>query len=158
MIGNWDLKVQLWCILKIYLSVGVIRSSELIDCVISDEDCDDTTNYINVKSKQIVINNHKNDKVSGVKIIEIDDKQLLNTLRTNIGKHLITTQQGGLYESSSAFSKVFKKQFGFCVYDLRKAVSSKCIQSGDIEAIKKLEYNQGHALSCILDYYNVYSK
>jgi len=62
MLNNWDVKVQLYCVLTIYLTYGVLRPSELINCLITDCDCDDTTNYINVNTKQIVINNHKNNR------------------------------------------------------------------------------------------------
>jgi hypothetical protein len=157
MLNNWDVKVQLYCVLKIYLTYGVLRASELIECKICDCDCDDTTNYINVNTKRIVINNHKNDR-NGKKVIDIDDKKLLGILRKGVGKYLITNQNGELYQSSSAFSKVFMRYFQYNVYDLRKVISSKCIQNGDVEEIKKLEHTQGHNLNTILDFYNVYKK
>lgn len=157
MLNNWDVNVQLYCILKIYLSIGVLRPSELLNCLITDTDCDNNTNYINVTSKQIVINCHKNDR-KGKKVIEIDDKKLLGILRKGVGRFLVTNQHGGLYESSSAFSKVFMRYFGGNVYDLRKAVSSKCIAEGDFDKIKQLEHNQGHSLNTILEFYNVYNK
>ena len=131
----------------------------MIDCKITDTDtdCDEKINYINVTKKQIVINNHKNDR-NGVKIIDIDDKKLLGILRKGIGKHLILNQNGELYQSSSAFSKVFMKYFEYNVYDLRKVISSKCIAEGNIEKIKQLEHIQGHNLNTILEFYNVYKK
>jgi len=157
MLNNWSIEVQLFCVLKLYLTYGVIRSSELMNCLITDNDCDDNTNYINVNKKQIVINNHKNDR-KGKKIIDINDNKLLGILRKGIGRFLVTTQQGKLYQSSSAFSKVFMKYFEHNVYDLRKAISSKCVSEGNIEEIKKLEHVQGHDLKTILEFYNVYSK
>ena len=84
--------------------------------------------------------------------------KLFNILRKGIGRFLVTTQQGELYQSSSAFSKVFMKYFEHNVYDLRKAISSKCVSEGNIEEIKKLEHVQGHDLKTILEFYNVYSK
>ena len=114
-----------------------MRPSELISCLITDCDGDNTTNYINVKSKQIVINNHKNDR-NGKKVIDIStDKKHLGILRKGVGKYLITNQQGELYQSSSAFSTVFMRYFEYNVYDLRKVISSKCIQNGDVEEIKQ---------------------
>jgi len=157
MLNNWSIEVQLFCVLKLYLTYGVIRSSELMNCLITDNDCDDNTNYINVNKKQIVINNHKNDR-KGKKVIDINDNKLLGILRKGIGRFLVTTQQGELYQSSSAFSKVFMKYFEHNVYDLRKAISSKCVSEGNIEEIKKLEHVQGHDLKTILEFYNVYSK
>jgi len=157
MLNNWSVEVQLFCVLKLYLTYGVIRSSELINCLITDNDCDDNTNYINVNQKQIVINNHKNDR-KGKKVIDINDNKLLGILRKGIGRFLVTTQQGELYQSSSSFSKMFMKYFEHNVYDLRKAISSKCVSEGNIEEIKKLEHVQGHDLKTILEFYNVYSK
>jgi len=52
MLNNWSVEVQLFCVLKVYLTYGVIRSSELINCLITDNDCDDNTNYINVNKNK----------------------------------------------------------------------------------------------------------
>jgi len=94
MLNNWDVKVQLYCVLTIYFTYGVLRPSELINCLITETDCDDTTNYINVNTKQILVNCHKNDR-NGVKIIDVsNDKKLLGILRKGIGKFLITAQNG----------------------------------------------------------------
>ena len=156
---NWTQQNQLYCILKIYLTYGVMRPSEIVDCLICNCDGDDTTNYINVNTKQIVINNHKNDR-KGKKVIDISsDKKLLGILRKVIGQFLVTNQQGELYQSSSAFTKMFKSHFNdYTPYDLRRAVSSAYIAEGNVNEIKKLEHNQGHSLNVILESYNVYSK
>ena len=154
---NWSVEVQLFCVLKLYLTYGVIRSSELINCLITDNDCDDNTNYINkTKNKSLSTTIKMTEKVK--KVIDINDNKLLGILRKGIGRFLVTTQQGELYQSSSAFSKVFMKYFEHNVYDLRKAISSKCVSEGNIEEIKKLEHVQGHDLKTILEFYNVYSK
>jgi len=157
MLNNWSVEVQLYCVLKIYLAIGVLRPSEIVYCLICDCDGDNTTNYINVTKKHIVINIHKNDR-NGVKIIDIDYKKLLGILRKGIGRSLVTYQQGELYQSSSAFTKLFVKHLNYTPYDLRKVISSKCIKNGDVDQVQKLEHNQGHSLQVIIDYYNVYSK
>jgi hypothetical protein len=80
-------------------------------------------------------------------------------LRKGLGKYLVLNQSDELYQSSSAFCKMFKSYFDdYTPYDLRKAVSSSYIAEGNIENIKKLEHNQGHSLNVILNNYNVYSK
>ena len=62
---------------KNLLTYGVLRPSEITDCKILDTDeNNEKINYINIKTKKIVINNHKNNK-KGSKIIDIADKQLL---------------------------------------------------------------------------------
>jgi hypothetical protein len=76
-----------------------------------------------------------------------------------LGKYIILNKNGILYQSSSAFTKIFKNEFDdYTPYDLRKAVSSRCIEQNDIEKIKTLEHNQGHSLQIIFENYNVYSK
>ena len=76
-----------------------------------------------------------------------------------LGNYLVLNQSGALYQSSSAFTKAFKKEFDdYTPYDLRRAISSRYIAQNDIEEIKKLEHNQGHSLNVILESYNVYSK
>ena len=155
LLNNWSQEVQLYCILKIYLTYGVLRPSELIDCKITDTDCE--SNHINVSTKQIVIHHHKNDR-KGTKIIDIDDKKLLGILRVGLNKYVITNNHNELYQSSSAFTKLFNTKFGFNPYDLRKAISSKCIENGNVDEIKKLEHNQSHSLQVILDNYSIYTK
>jgi integrase len=153
---NWTQQNQLYCILKIYLTYGVLRPSELIDCKITESDGEEE-NYINVKTKQIVINHHKNDR-KGTKVIQIDD-ELVECLRKGLGKYLVWNQSDKLYQSSSAFTKMFKSCFNdYTPYDLRRAVSSRYIERGNIDEIKTLEHNQGHDLKTILNNYNVYSK
>jgi hypothetical protein len=153
---NWTQQNQLYCILKIYLTYGVLRPSEILDCSITENDCEG--NHINVKTKQIVIHHHKNDR-KGKKIIDIENEELVECLRKGLGKYLVLNQNDALYQSSSAFTKMFKKEFNdYTPYCLRKAVSSAYIAEGDVEKIKTLEHNQGHSLQVILDSYNVYSK
>jgi hypothetical protein len=153
--SNWTQQNQLYCILKIYLTYGVLRPSELLHCSITESDCEG--NHINVLKKQIVIHHHKNDRKSK-KVIEIEN-ELVGFLRKGLGKYLIWNQSGALYQSSSAFTKMFKNEFNdYTPYDLRKAISSRCIAQNDIEKIKKLEHKQGHDLKTILNNYYVYTK
>ena len=49
---------QLYSILKIYLTYGVLRPSELLDLKITETNGEEE-NYINISTKQIVINHHK---------------------------------------------------------------------------------------------------
>jgi integrase len=152
---NWTQQNQLYCILKIYLTYGVLRPSELLNCKITEKDGE--SNHINVVTKQIVINHHKNDR-KGKKVIQIDD-ELVECLRKGLGKYLVWNQSDKLYQSSSAFTKMFKNEFNdYTPYDLRRAVSSRYIERGNVDEIKKLEHNQGHSLNIILENYNVYTK
>jgi len=156
---TWDKNVELYVILKIYLTYGVVRPSELIDMQITDTDegCD-KMNYINVQTKKIVINNHKNDR-KGTKVIDINDDKLTDILCTGLNQYLVTNQNGELYSSSSSFGKMFKSKFNdYNPYDLRKCVSSLAIHEGNTQKINMLEYNQGHCLNTILKNYNMYNK
>jgi hypothetical protein len=62
LLTEWKQEAQLYCLLKLYLEYGVLRSSEIINSLITDNDDNDKINYINIKSKNLVINIHKNDK------------------------------------------------------------------------------------------------
>ena len=146
----------MYCLLKIYLTYDVLRPSEILDCKITENDGEEG-NHINISTKQIVIHHHKNDR-KGKKVIQIDD-ELVECLRKGLGKYLVTNQSDELYQSSSAFTKAFKKEFDdYTPYDLRRAISSRYIAENDIEKNKTLEHNQGHSLNVILNNYNVYSK
>ena len=147
-LNTWDKNMELYVILK-----------EIIDMQITETDdgCD-KMNYINVASKKIVINNHKNDK-KGQKVIDITDDKLNDILSKGLNQYLVTNQNGELYASSSSFSKIFKSRFNdYTPYDLRKCISRLAIHEGDTEKIKMLEYNQGHTLNTILKNYNTYNK
>jgi integrase len=156
---NWTHQNQLYCILKIYLTYGVLRPSEIIDLkIVECDEGNENINYYNVWTKELIIHNHKNDR-KGVKVIQITDVKLRTILKLGLGNYLITSQNDALYQSSSAFTKMFKSYFDdYTPYDLRKAVSSFFIAEGNIENIKKLEHNQGHSLNVILESYNVYTK
>ena len=107
-LNKWDTEVQLYCLLKIYLNYGVLRASEIIDCKITDTDDDnDKINYINIKSKKMVINNHKTDR-AGKKEFLLDDK-LINIFKKGLGNFLITNEDKKLFKSSSTFSNFSKK-------------------------------------------------
>ena len=92
----------------------------------------------------------------GTKIIDIDNK-LNNILKIGLDKHLILSQKYELFKGTSSFSKLFNKYTNHNVYDLRKAISSKAIDEGNKESIERLEYCQGHQLSTILKFYNIYN-
>ena len=79
-------------------------------------------------------------------------------MKAGLGRYLITNEEGNVYESSSSFTKLFKKKFNFNPYDLRRAISSKAIAEGETNRINQLEYIQGHSLNVILQHYNKYSK
>jgi len=147
-LNRWDKTAQLYAVLKIYLTYGMIRPSEIIDMKITDTDeGNDKINYINVVSKKIVINNHKNDrKLNGI-------------LWKGLDKYLITNHNNEIYTCSSSFLKMFKNNFdNHNPYDLRKCISSLAIHEGDADKINQLEHNQGHPLNIILKNYNTYNK
>ena len=158
-LNRWDKMAQLYAVLKIYLTYGMIRPSEIMEMKITDTDeGNDKMNYINVVSKKIVINNHKNDR-KGPKIINITDQKLNGILWKGLDKYLITNHNNEIYTCSSSFSKMFKNKFNnHNPYDLRKCISSLAIHEGDADKIKQLEHNQGHSLKTILKNYNTYNK
>ena len=158
-LSTWNKTAQLYAVLRIYLTYDMLRPSEIIDIKITDTDeGNDKVNYINVVTKKIVINNHKNDR-NGTKTIDITDNELNDILCRGEDKYLITNYSGEIYTSSSSFSKMLKIRFNdYNPYDLRKVISSLAIHEGDTEKINMLEHNQGHSLNTILKNYNTYNK
>jgi hypothetical protein len=134
LLTEWKQEAQLFCLTKLYLEYGVLRSSEIINCLITDNDDNDKINYINIKSKNLVINIHKNDE-KGPKIIELDD-EFLKYIIPGLDKYLISNKNRDLYKSSSSFAKFFSNIFSYNVYDLRRAISSKTIAEGITSKIK----------------------
>jgi len=158
-LNTWDKTAQLYAVLKIYLTYGMLRPSEIMDMKITDTDeGNEQKNYINVVTKKMIIHNHKNDR-KGTKVIDITDDTLNDILSRGLNNYLITNHSGEVYTSSSSFSKMFKSRFNdYNPYDLRKCISSLAIHEGDPEKIQTLERNQGHCLNTILKNYNTYNK
>jgi len=102
-LNRWNKTAQLYAVLKIYLTYGMIRPREILDMKITDTDeGNDKINYINVVSKKIFINNHKNDR-NGPKIINITDNKLNGILWKGLNKYLITNNNNDIYKYSSVF-------------------------------------------------------
>ena len=158
-LNTWDKTAQLYAVLKIYLTYGMLRPSEIMDMKITDTDeGNEQKNYINVVTKKMIIHNHKNDR-KGTKVIDITDDTLNDILSRGLNNYLITNHSGEVYTSSSSFTKMFKSRFNdYNPYDLRKCISSLAIHEGDTEKINMLEHNQGHCLNTILKNYNTYNK
>jgi len=95
---------------------------------IVDTDTYDKINYINVKTNTIIIRNHKTEKSQKERIINIEDKKLMGILKKGLGKYLITDTNGELFKTSSKFGEYFKSLYLYSPYDLRKALTSKCIR------------------------------
>ena len=138
-LNTWDKTAQLYAVLKIYLTYGMLRPSEIMDMKITDTDeGNEQKNYINVVTKKMIIHNHKNDR-KGTKVIDITDDTLNDILSRGLNNYLITNHSGEVYTSSSSFSKMFKSRFNdYNPYNLRKCISSLAIHEGDPEKIQTL--------------------
>jgi integrase len=129
----------------------------MINIKILNYDGKDNENYINIKKRVLIINNHKNEKKTGTKKILLH-KETIEYLKNGLDEYLITSKQGKPYLNSSSFSKAFKKRFNnITVYDLRKAITSETLRKNNPLEIKKLQYIQGHELKTQLSNYNIYS-
>jgi pyruvate/2-oxoglutarate/acetoin dehydrogenase E1 component len=93
----------MYCVLKIYLDIGNLRCDEVVDMKILDTDTEDKINYINTTTKKIIIKNHKTESSTGTRIIDIEDKKLLNILKKGLGKNLITDKNNEPFKTSSKF-------------------------------------------------------
>ena len=81
LLNRQDITVQLYCVLKIYLEICNLRGNEIINMIIKDTDTDEKINYINVTTKQIIINTHKTDKSQGKRTIDIESPKLINIFK-----------------------------------------------------------------------------
>ena len=162
LLNSWDITAQMYCVLKIYLEIGNFRGGEIVDMKILDTDTEDKINYINVKTHKIIIRNHKTEKSQKERMIDIEDKKLLNILKKGLGKYLITDKNKEPFKTSSKFGEYFKSLFKYTPYDLREALTSKtvrdCLTSGDTETLERLSSIQGHSLSTMLNHYNKYNQ
>jgi len=162
LLNSWDITAQMYCVLKIYLEIGNFRGGEIIDMKILDTDTEDKINYINVKTNKIIIRNHKTEKSQKERIIDIEDKKLINILKKGLGKYLITDKNNEPFKTSSKFGEYFKSLVKYTPYDLREALTSKtvmnCLTSGDTETLERLASIQGHSLTVMLNHYNKYNQ
>jgi len=162
LLNTWDITVQMYCVLKIYLEIGNFRGGEIIDMKILDTDTEDKINYINVKTNKIIVKNHKTEKSQKERIIDIEDKKTYKYTKKGLGKYLITDSNGELFKISSKFGEYFKTLFKYTPYDLREALTSKtvreCITNKDTEKLEQLARIQGHSLTVMLNHYNKYNQ
>jgi len=84
LLTTWDITVQLYCVLKIYLDIGNLRGDEVVDMKILDTDTEDKINYINTTTKKITIKNEKTEKSQGTRIIDIEDKKTYGYIEERI--------------------------------------------------------------------------
>ena len=86
----------------------------------------------------------------------------MGILKKGLGKYLITDTNGELFKTSSKFGEYFKSMIGYTPYDLRKALTSKCIRecltNKDTDPIERLSSIQGHSLNTMLNNYNTYNQ
>ena len=162
LLNTWDITVQMYCVLKIYLDIGNLRGDEVVDMKILNTDTEDKINYINTTTKKIIIKNHKTEKSQGTRTIDIEDIKLMGILKKGLGKYLITDKNNEPFKTSSKFGEYFKSLFKYTPYDLREALTSKtvrdCLTSGDTETLERLSSIQGHSLSTMLNHYNKYNQ
>jgi len=75
---------------------------------------------------------------------------------------LITDKNGELFKTSSKFGEYFKSLYLYSPYDLRKALTSKCIReclkNGDTAQLQRLSDVQGHSIETMLNNYNTYNQ
>ena len=79
-----------------------------------------------------------------------------------MGKYLITDMNNEPFKKSSKFGEYFKSMIGYNPYDLRKALTSKCIRDciteGNTETLERLADTQGHSIETMLKHYNKYNQ
>lgn len=148
---EWNNDAIFYCLCYIYTNYGVLRPEEFREMYIYLKPPQDAVNYIDLKKKEIVINQHKTMKKDGTRIIKIDD-ELVKVLKLGAGKPFFNK----VYYDSSKVSGVIKKNLGMNPYAFRKAVVSSALASNDIELINKVAKANGHEVKTQISYYNQY--
>jgi len=86
----------------------------------------------------------------------------MGILKKGLGKYLITDKNNEPFNSSSKFGEYFKSLFKYTPYDLRKALTSKCMRqcltNGDTEQLEQLAQMQDHSLNTMLNNYKTYNQ
>jgi hypothetical protein len=62
LLNTWDITVQMYCVLKIYLDIGNLRGDEIVDMKILDTDTEDKINYIKQRKFLSIHTKQKNHK------------------------------------------------------------------------------------------------
>ena len=82
--------------------------------------------------------------------------------KKGLGEYLITDKNNEPFKTSSKFGEYVKSMICYNPYNLRKALTSKCIRNcltnGDTEQLEQLAHTQGHSLSTMLNNYNTYNQ
>jgi hypothetical protein len=135
----------------LFLEHGVLRGDELINMYISPDTTTEYDNYINLKTKQMIIGKHKTVKKTGIRTINLSEK-CIDLIKDFPKRFLITKKNGLLYNDATGFSKRLKVIFGNMNYTLRDAKSSINLKGVNSDVAT----SQGHSLETQITHYRKY--
>jgi hypothetical protein len=153
---EYDHKRSMCALSYLLLNFGAERPAELMKVVIRDTD-DDELNYVNITTKQMVINEHKNkNKSKQARVFDLDDK-FIDLVKSGIGLHLIlkeTKNEG--YGNVDSMKAMVLKFLNVNIYEIRKMKASIAIKNKPVEEVQELSKVQGHSLQTMKESYQKY--
>ena len=151
LIEEYDFNRQNYAIGYYFIHHGVPRFDEWRDLYISEGDCDDKENYINLQTKKIVIQRHKTSNKVNRENVTLSDT-FIDIIKDYPNKYFITTKNSELYKDGTGISKRIEKVFGFNNMKLRKAKTSINFKNFDMSLCNI----QGHSVDTQIKHYAVY--
>ena len=153
-------------LIEIYNKLGVIRSSELLgmklyyDVDSEKYDCE-MMNYIDLKSKKMIIRDHKTKKSIGTKVIDLSYVNL-DIFKKNVsnGSYIFKQVNNPLliYKDSTGFNKVIKSHINVDYTTLRQVKVSLTFAFGDDQDKEKLSEIHGTSLNVMTKEYQSFVK
>lgn len=153
-------------LIEIYNKLGVIRSSELLGMKLyynakSEKNDSEMINYIDLKSKKMIIKDHKTKKSIGDKIIDLSHVNL-DIFKKNVsnGSYIFKQVNNPLliYKDSTGFNKVIKSHANVDYTTLRQVKVSLTFAFGNDEDKVKLSEIHGTSLNVMTKEYQSFVK
>ena len=176
---------QMWGLLEVYTKGGVVRSDDIINMRILDEDYNPDYNYYDYdyniyfkKSKTMMIVNHKTDKKAQgkdklkVRVFQLELESLLHREESDDIFFQQKTNRGQIYKDTSGLNKALKEKTALDLEglkktigkddlnfeDLRKAKVSVIFDSEDKDKINHLSIVHGTSFKVMSEYYQKFVK
>ena len=151
---------QMAAVTQLFLDTGVLRSHELRECRIVDNDFVEqetpTCNYINVDTKQLIVTKHKNQKFVATKQINLSD-EFIAIVKPGVGQFLVISPKNKgkadeLYADTTGYNKMLKRDIGISYSTMRQDKDTIAISLGK-EETEKVSKAHGHTKATMEKYY-----
>ena len=140
---------QMWGLLEVYTKGGVVRSDDIINMRILDEDYNPDYNYYDYdyniyfkKSKTMMIVNHKTDKKAQgkdklkVRVFQLELESLLHREESDDIFFQQKTNRGQIYKDTSGLNKALKEKTALDLEGLKKSIGRDDLNFEDLRKAK----------------------